>query len=82
MCAFQMLAVDLLVVTIALFTIVLTDIIPFEYELTLLLSGLYLMWGIVWLVQLFWLNSTGKEIFQLSQWLFWFVCSGLLYWGA
>ncbi len=50
MCAFQMLAIDLIAVTIAMFTISLTEIIPFEYELTLFLSLLYLLWGVVCLV--------------------------------
>lgn len=82
MCAFQMLAIDLLLVTIILFVISLTDIISFEYELTLFLSLLYFLWGVVWLVQLFWLKSKAKTYLLLPQWIFWFVCSGLLYWGA
>ena len=50
MCAFQKLAIDLINVTIALFTISLTDLLSFEYELTLFLSLLYLLWGVVCLV--------------------------------
>jgi hypothetical protein len=57
MCAFQMLTIDLLPVTIALFTISLTDVISFEYELTLFLSLVFLLWGLVWLIQLFWLKT-------------------------
>ena len=82
MCAFQMLTVDLLLVTVTLFTISLTDIISFEHELTLFLSLVFLLWGTVWLVQLFWLKSKIKTYFVLAQWVFWFVCSGLLFWGA
>jgi hypothetical protein len=52
MCAFQMLSIDLIAVTIALFIVSLTDILSFEYELTLFLSLLYLLCGVVWLVQL------------------------------
>jgi hypothetical protein len=82
MCAFQMLAIDLIAVTIAMFTISLTEIIPFEYELTLFLSLLYFLWGVVWLIQLVWLKSNAKTFMYLPQWIFWFVGSGLLYIGA
>ncbi len=82
MCAFQMLTVDLLLMTVALFTISLTDIIPFEYELTLFLSVVFLLWGIAWLVQLFWLKAKAKTYAALAQWVFWIICSALLYWGA
>lgn len=82
MCAFQMLTVDLLLMTVALFTISLTDIISFEYELTLFLGVVFLLWGIAWLVQLFWLKSTAKTYMALAQWVFWFICSALLFWGA
>lgn len=82
MCAFQMLAVDLLLVCVLLFVISLSNLISFEYELTLFLSLLYFMWGIVWLFQLFWIKSNVKTFFILPQWIFWFVGSGLLYYGA
>lgn len=81
MCAFQMLSIDLLLVTIALFTISLTDLISFEYELTIFLSLVFLLWGLVWLVQLYWLKSKPKTYIVLAQWVFWFVCSGLLFWA-
>jgi uncharacterized protein YhhL (DUF1145 family) len=80
--AFQMLAVDLLLVTIALFVIALTDVIPFEHELTLFLSLLYFLWGLVWLIQMLWLKSEIKTYLNLPHWVLWFVCSGLLYYGA
>jgi hypothetical protein len=82
MCAFQMLAIDLIAVTITMFTIALTEVIPFEYELTLFLSLLYFLWGVVWLIQLIWLKSSAKTFMYLPQWIFWFVGSGLLYIGA
>jgi len=82
MCAFQMLTIDLLLMTVALFTISLSDIISFEYELTLFLSLVFLLWGIAWLVQLFWLKAKAKTYGALAQWIFWFICSALLYWGA
>ena len=80
--AFQMLSIDLLLVAIALFLIALTDIITFEYELTLILSLLYFLWGLVWLIQLLWLKSELKTYLHLPHWALWFVCSGLLYYGA
>jgi len=82
MCAFQMLAVDIGTIAGLLFVISLTDIIPFEREALLVLSLVYLLWGVVWLVQLFWLKSDGKTYLVLPQWVLWFVCSGLLYYGA
>lgn len=82
MCAFQMLSVDLLLVTITLFIISLTDIISFEHELILFLSFVFFLWGVVWLAQLLWLKSKAKTYFVLFQWGFWFVCSGLLYWAV
>ncbi len=82
MCAFQMLTIDLLLVTIALFVIALTDLIAFEYGLTLFLSLLFFLWGVVWLVQLFFLKSKAKTYWVLAQWVGWFVCSGVLFWAA
>ncbi len=82
MCAFQMLAVDLAAVTGLLFVIAVTDWLPFEYEITLLLSALYCLWGIGWLIQLLWLKSDVKTYMILPQWVFWFVGSALLYYGA
>lgn len=82
MCSFQMVTVDLVIVTLALFTISLTDLIPFEYELTLIIGFLFLFWGVAWLAQLFILKSEVATYAALPQWLFFFVCSGLLFWGA
>jgi len=82
MCAFQMLSIDLFVVMVVLFTIALTDVISFEYELTKIISIIIFLWGVVWLIQLFWLKSVKKTYFLLPHWLIWFICSALLYWGA
>ena len=82
MCAFQMLTVDLGLVTVVLFMISLTDIFTFEKELILFISFAYLLWGIAWVIQLVWLKSEVKTFMILPQWLFWFVCSALLYYGA
>ncbi len=82
MCGFQMLTIDLLLVTVTLFVIALTELIPFEYELTLFLSVVFFLWGLVWLIQLLWLKSKIKTYLVLGQWILWFICSGLLYWGT
>ena len=82
MCAFQMLTVDLLLMTIVLFIIAITEWIPFEYELILFLSLVFFLWGTVWLIQLFWLNTKTRTYLHLGQWIFWFICSALLIWGS
>jgi hypothetical protein len=45
MCAFQMLAIVLIAVTVAIFTLLLIDFVVVEYELTLFISLLCLLWG-------------------------------------
>ena len=82
MCAFQLVTVDLIGVTVALFLISLTDILPFEYELTLIIATLFLLWGVAWLVQLIILKAKASSYTALPQWVFFFSCSGLLFWGA
>lgn len=82
MCAFQMLSVDLLVVAGALLAIALFDFGPMERPAILLLSLLFFLWGLVWIVQMRWLNKPGLHLLRLPQWLIWFVCSGLLYLGS
>ena len=82
MAAFQMLAVDLFVVMGVLFVIALSDWLPFERELTLGLAGLFALWGAVWLIQMIWVKSQGVSLLRLPHWLIWFVCAGLLWWGA
>ena len=82
LCAFQMITVDFLILTVLLFVIALTDYISFERPLTMGLAVLYFLWGIAWVIQLSLLTKTRKNYLLLAQWLFWFVSAGLLYWGA
>ncbi len=82
MCAFQMISVDLLILSGLLFVTSLTDIVPFERVLLLSLSALYLLWGLAWLIQLLALKAKLKNYFNLGQWIFWLISSGLLYWGS
>lgn len=79
MCAFQMLSVDLLAVSLLLFAIGIWDLGPAEGLIVQLLSGLYLMWGVVWVVQLRWLNRPAATLLGLPHWTVWFLCSGLLF---
>ena len=82
MCAFQMLSVDLLVVAGALFAISLKDFGDIEPLATQCFAMLFLAWGIVWIVQLLWLKRAAATLLKLPHWVVWFVCSGLLFWGA
>ena len=82
MCAFQMLSVDLLAVTAALFAVVFLDLGPIETQILRLLSLLYVFWGIVWVVQLRWLNRPAAHLLRLPHWIIWFLCAGLLFYGS
>lgn len=82
MAAFQLVTVDLLLLSLLLWLIALTDWIPAESTLTLFLSVWFLLWGLAWLGQLLFLSKNKKDYLLLSQWLFWLVNAALLYWGA
>lgn len=59
MCAFQMLAVDLLFIAALLFAIVFYDLGEIESTILLILSALYFLWGAVWLIQMAWVKKQG-----------------------
>ena len=82
LCAFQMVTVDLLVLSLLLFALGATDFVPAKREVALAASFFFGLWGAAWLIQLLVLRRSLRDYLLLSQWLFWFVCSGLLYWGA
>ena len=82
MCAFQMLSIDLLLVTAVLLAVAILDLGAIERSIVLILGALYLLWGVVWLAQMLWLKSRGVSLFRLPQWLVWFACAGLLFVGA
>ena len=82
MCAFQMLAVDLLAVAALLFAILFWDLGAVEPILLRLLSLLFLLWGIVWVAQVLWLRRPSASLLRLPHWVIWFVCAGLLYVGS
>lgn len=82
MAVFQLVSIDLLLFSLVLWAISLTDWIPAERELTLFFSVWFLLWGIGWLFQLFFLTQNKKDYLLLGQWLFCLVNAVLLYWGA
>lgn len=81
MCAFQMLSVDLLAVSALLFAIAIFDLGKIEGVIILVAIGLYVLWGMVWIVQMVWLKTAGGTLLILPQWLIWFICAGFLTWG-
>ncbi len=82
MCAFQMLSVDLLAVSLALFAIALWDMGPHEPQIILGFTLLYLAWAIVWIIQLRLLNRPPATLLTLPHWTVWLLCAGLLIWGS
>ncbi len=82
MCAFQLVTIDLLALSALLFTLAFTDVINQKQLVSFGLAGFYFCWGCAWLVQLLVLRRKTKDYLFLSQWIFWFACSALVYWGA
>ena len=82
MCAFQLVTVDLLAVSILLFVVALTDVLVQKQMIGFSLSALYFLWGCSWVVQLFALKRPPKDYLLLGQWIFWFGCSAVIYWGS
>ena len=82
LCAFQLVTVDLLVLSTLLFVLAFTDIIEAKKWVALALAAYYALWGVAWLVQLLALKRRAKDYLPLGQWFFWFVCAGLIFWGA
>lgn len=81
-CAFQLVTVDLFVLSVVLGALGATDLVPAERTVAIALAGVFLLWGTAWLVTLRVLGRPRRDYGLLSQWAFWFVCAGLLYWGA
>lgn len=79
-CAWQLLSVDLLIVTGVLFVIGLTDVIPHERILTRGLSAYFAIWAVVWLVQMLWLRRTG--VFALPHWIGFAIAAAVLFLAA
>lgn len=82
LCAFQLVTVDLLALTVASLLLAFTDIIANKRPVAIALAVFFALWGVAWLVQLAWLRTSRNNYLLLGHWLFWFVCAGLMYWGA
>lgn len=82
MCAFQMLSVDLLAISLLLFAIVFWDLGPGETLILQLASGLYFLWAVVWIAQVQWLKRAPATLLRLPHWIIWLLCSGLLFFGS
>lgn len=82
LCAFQLVTVDLLVLTVMCFLLAFTNIIPYRKPIALALAVFFVLWGIAWLAQLAFLKTSRRNYLLLGHWIFWFVCAGLMYWGA
>ena len=82
MCAFQLVTVDLLALSGVLFLLAFTDVLAQKQFIGFALAGFYFLWGCSWLAQLVVLKRKPKDYLLLGQWVFWFVCSGLIYWGS
>lgn len=82
LCAFQLITVDLFVLSILLLVLGTTDLISARREIALGLAGFFALWGGTWLMQLVVLRRPPKDYLALSQWVFWFVCAALIWWGA
>lgn len=82
MCAFQLVTVDLLVLSALLFLLAFTDVLIQKQLIGFSLAVFYFLWGCAWLFQLVSLKRKGKDYLILGHWMFWFLCSGLIVWGS
>jgi hypothetical protein len=82
LCAFQLVTVDLFVLAALLLVLGATELLPARREVALLAAAFFTLWGGAWLLQLLLLRRGFRDYLMLGQWAFWFVCAGLLWWGA
>lgn len=82
MCAFQLVTVDLLALSGVLYLLAFTNTLAPKQAIAFALAAIYFLWGCSWLLQLFALKRKPREYLFLGHWGFWFLCSGLIYWGA
>jgi hypothetical protein len=82
LCAFQLVTVDLLVLSGFLFVLGATDMLPARREFAFFAAGFLVLWGIVCITQLLILRRPFKDYLALSQWALCFVCAGLIFWGS
>ena len=82
MCAFQLVTVDLLALSVLLFLLAFTDVFVQKQLIGFALAAFYFLWGCAWLVQIVALKRKAMDYLVLGHWSFWFGCSALIYWGA
>jgi len=82
MCSFQMLGIDLLLMAIVLYLLAATDVIAHKQTIALICASVFLLWGIVWFLQMAFLKRPAKEYLQLPHWAIWFACSAIVYYGS
>jgi hypothetical protein len=82
LCAFQLVSIDLLALSALLFTISATDYLAPEKPIAIAASIYLGLWGAIWLLQLAVLRRRGNDYVFLLQWLMFFACGALVYWGA
>ena len=82
MCVFQLVSVDLLLVTIAALLLAFTDVLPAKRDIGLFIAAYLGAWGVVWLVQLAAVKAERRTYYMLGHWMLFFLCAALMVWGA
>jgi hypothetical protein len=82
MCAFQLVTIDLLALLGVLYLLAFTNVLAPKQSIAFAVAAVYFLWGCSWLVQLFALKRRPRDYLFLGHWAFWFLCAGLIYWGA
>lgn len=77
MCVFQLVSVDLLLVTIAALLLAFTDVLPAKRDIGLFIAAYLGAWGVVWLVKV-----ERRTYYMLGHWMLFFLCAALMVWGA
>ena len=80
--AWHWLSVDLLLSGILLIIISTTELIEAKSEISFLLALYFLICGLVWFGALYFSKQKNQQFLSLGQWIFCFVMSGLIYFGA
>jgi hypothetical protein len=81
-CAFQLVSIDLIALAVLLFILSATEYISTKKPIAIAASIYLGMWGAIWLVQLALLRRRRKDYFFLIQWLLFFICGALVFWGS
>lgn len=77
MCVFQLVSIDLLLVTIAALLLAFTDVLPAKRDIGLFIAAYLGAWGVVWLVKV-----ERRTYYMLGHWMLFFLCAALMVWGA